>query len=186
MTNFSYNRDIPDGPHNPSTDQPLMKTNTNSTDDLINVDHVSFGQTDGGYHRSIHLINQAINPSPSANAIQVFSKTATSPASRQLFFEDTSGNVAQLTGALASANGYVWLSGMLIQWGNVPIGTATATFPIPFPNSCLNVQLTAGISGATSTGLSLYVNSITAANFKIFVTGTVTGYGPYYWTAIGY
>lgn len=50
MSLFTYNRDIPDAPNNPSNDQPKMKTNTNSTDDLIAVDHVSFNDTPGGTH----------------------------------------------------------------------------------------------------------------------------------------
>ncbi len=53
MPLFSYNRDIPDGPNNPSVDQPKMKINTNSTDDLIDVDHFSFDESNGGYHRQV-------------------------------------------------------------------------------------------------------------------------------------
>lgn len=39
---ISYNRDIPDGPNNPSNDQPKMKTNTNSIDDWTAIDHIKF------------------------------------------------------------------------------------------------------------------------------------------------
>jgi hypothetical protein len=42
----SYNLNIPDGPNNPSNDQPKMKTNTNAIQTLISVDHVGFN-TDG-------------------------------------------------------------------------------------------------------------------------------------------
>jgi hypothetical protein len=55
MPLFSYNRDIPDGPNNPSVDQPKMKINTNSTDDLIDVDHFSFDEANGGYHRQVTI-----------------------------------------------------------------------------------------------------------------------------------
>lgn len=47
----AYNRDIPDTPNNPSVDQPKMKTNTNSIDDIIAVDHISFNATNGGTHK---------------------------------------------------------------------------------------------------------------------------------------
>jgi hypothetical protein len=50
MPNFVYNRDIPDAPNNPSDDQPDMKDNTNSTDDLIDEDHYSFNDNNGGLH----------------------------------------------------------------------------------------------------------------------------------------
>jgi len=55
MAIFSYNRDIPDGPNNPSVDQPNMKINTNSTDDILQVDHVSFEALDGGTHKQVTL-----------------------------------------------------------------------------------------------------------------------------------
>ena len=60
MTNFPYNRDIPDGPNNPSVDQPDMKENTNSIDELINQDHISFEQNNGGFHKTIHQPNQTV------------------------------------------------------------------------------------------------------------------------------
>lgn len=49
----TYNRDIPDGPNNPSRDQPLMKTNTNSVDDILKVDHVSFNTANSGFHKQV-------------------------------------------------------------------------------------------------------------------------------------
>lgn len=48
---ISYNRDIPDGPNNPSNDQPKMKTNTNSIDDWTAVDHIKFENSPAGAHR---------------------------------------------------------------------------------------------------------------------------------------
>lgn len=52
MSTFTYNRDIPFADNDPSDDQPLMQTNTNSTDDIIDVDHYSFETSNlDGWHR---------------------------------------------------------------------------------------------------------------------------------------
>jgi hypothetical protein len=58
MTSFTYTNGVPDGPDNPSTDQPNMKTNTNSISGLIAVDHVGFNSigpsgTGGGQHLQV-------------------------------------------------------------------------------------------------------------------------------------
>ena len=55
MTNYAYTRDIPAANHNPSVDQPDMKTNTNSTGSLIGEDHYTFGVANGGFHKQIRL-----------------------------------------------------------------------------------------------------------------------------------
>lgn len=55
MTNYTYKRDIPDGPNNPSVDQPNMKINTNSIDSIIAEDHYSFGVNDGGLHKQVRM-----------------------------------------------------------------------------------------------------------------------------------
>jgi hypothetical protein len=55
----NYNLNIPDGPNNPSDDQPLMKENTNSIQTLISVDHVGFNSSGnppngvGGHHLQV-------------------------------------------------------------------------------------------------------------------------------------
>jgi hypothetical protein len=51
MSIFDYTRDIPDAPNNPSNDQPKMKINNNSVEDLIAVDHVTFRASPGGTHK---------------------------------------------------------------------------------------------------------------------------------------
>ena len=50
---FTYNLNIPFAPNNPSADQPLMETNTNSINNLLAVDHVSFNTLGGGQHLQV-------------------------------------------------------------------------------------------------------------------------------------
>ncbi len=55
----AYNLGIPDGPNNPSNDQPKMKTNTDAIQTLISVDHVGFNTNGtapngvGGHHLQV-------------------------------------------------------------------------------------------------------------------------------------
>lgn len=98
-----------------------------------------------------------------------------------------------------TTNGYQVLpSGLIMQWGTHPTAVAnyqvgTITFPIPFPNACLNVT----ISGKTPyyAGGAAYENGIkvngnpTTTLFQFYVNwaGSQAG-GAFYptWFAIGY
>src|ERR1041385_3031271 len=123
---FTYNRDIPDGPNNPSVDQPKMKTNTNSTDDLIAVDHVSFNLSSGGYHTVIHQTLQGSDPAAIPSINQMYSKdytpdTTGGTADTQLFSMTGDGIISQLSGYQTTdiRNGWQWIGGILLQWGCV-------------------------------------------------------------------
>ncbi len=97
------------------------------------------------------------------------------------------------------ANGYITLAnGLILQWGThlTPMANysvSTVTFPIPFPNACFNVQLTARAIYPTGGGATLE-NGIklngapTTTNFSVYVnwSGNQAG-APIYpvWFAIG-
>ncbi len=59
MTFQTYNLGVPNPPNRPSSDVPLMQTNTNAIPPLVNIDHFSFNNTLGGYHKQVHLVNEA-------------------------------------------------------------------------------------------------------------------------------
>lgn len=50
MTDFKYTLNIPNGPNNPSNDQPIMQTNNNSNALIWDVDHYGFNNINGGLH----------------------------------------------------------------------------------------------------------------------------------------
>ena len=52
---ITYTRDIPDAPNNPSVDQGPMKTNTNSIDTLVAVDHYTFADIPSGTHKQVTI-----------------------------------------------------------------------------------------------------------------------------------
>lgn len=77
-----------------------------------------------------------------------------------------------------TTNGYQKLpGGLIIQWG-LGNSESTVTFPIAFPNACLNVTL----GGKGGYYENQFVGAIT--NTTVYLGG---GYGPpCYWMAIGY
>lgn len=205
MATYAYNRDIPESTNDPSVDQPNMKINTNSIDDLISEDHVSFGVANGGYHKVIREITQGANPATIAGVNQIFSKSYTPDTTggvpdTQLFAKTGLGGVSQLTGNFASTDGWQWLGGTLIQWGTVvsAIGnntTGSVTFKdrvvgaIPFPTNCFCVFATLTSAGGTPTGpgsVSIRTNLLSNTGFSWRgQTVSVSPFTGFFWVAIG-
>lgn len=69
---FTYTRDIPFENNNPSNDQPNMKTNTNSIDNLLQIDHVSFNQVTSGQHLHVTFPTSQSVPTLSTGATQIY------------------------------------------------------------------------------------------------------------------
>lgn len=191
MTNVPYNRNIPFATNNPSEDQPRMQENTNSLEDLIQIDHVGFGETQGGYHKDIRQPFRVGDPAAVLNVGQVYVKNVTenSATDTQLFFRTGNGGVSQLTGSSNAVNGFQHLGGVIIQWGRqaVPTPGGTVTYQIPFPTSVLNIQLTLELSTLTATNQSILINSLTPPNATDFqYISTATGATVFVnWVAIG-
>lgn len=86
-----------------------------------------------------------------------------------------------------STNGYyIFPGGLIIQWGvsTGQVSVSTVTFPIPFPNACLNVQATAGKGDYLSTGeKNVAVDDFTTTSFSIRAESNER---PPTWLAIGY
>jgi hypothetical protein len=99
-----------------------------------------------------------------------------------------------------TTNGYQKLpGGLIIQWGTengytTGSSTATTSFPIAFPNACLNVTATGWGFGDASGQASATVNpvSIYAASGSVSTTGltwimqNLTNLNGFHWLAIGY
>ncbi len=197
-----YNLNIPNGPDNPSADQPLMQTNTNSINQLIGVDHQSFSGTNAGWHTIIHQAIQVSNPSPVSGVTQIFSKNYTPDSTvtttgSQLFLTNSGGTI-QLSGTQQTSEGWAWVGGILIQWGQVLSTSATGNLifrdrvsgAIPFPNNCFMVQATVsyGTLPPTSSIAEVYINrsTISRIGFTWALNATVPSqFGGFYWFAVG-
>lgn len=180
MPNFTYNRDIPDGPNNPSNDQPPMKVNTNAIDDLINVDHYSFNDNNGGLHKQVQLVDLTLIPAGlGANTGTLYTKLATSSGISQesdIFYSpDATSNEYQLTrtitgnfasfsalGAFGTVTagytmtaGWTFLpGGMLFQYGNVTraAGISPSTIVVTFPVTFSTSNIVVSITAISRIG----------------------------------
>lgn len=148
--NLNYNQNIPGSQNNPSDDQPLMRTNTNSTRTWVTIDHHGFKDNLGGYHTIIHQDNgtptrtidriTGINtniPAAISGIHQLFSALVTTPDGSDTQLISVTGNQApgqfsQLTGNHASSEGWGWFSGLLVQWGGVVTGLNNTTNSVVF------------------------------------------------------
>lgn len=203
MTLFPYNRDIPDGPHNPSTDQPDMKENTNSIDDLLQVDHYSFEDPNGGWHQQVTLpILAVIPPGRPASSGTLYTKTGS-----QLYYTpDASGFEVQMTRAIVASSGtfanntnyatnangtfnggWTFLpGGLLLQYGTITTpkdgSTGTATFPIAFTGIPFSITTSIGRTPFSSSAQFFYVGALSSTGFTFSNT---TNTNTIYWMAIG-
>jgi len=72
---ISYTTGIPAASHNPSTDQPNMKTNNDNIKSIIAVDHATFDASNSGTHNHVTFTSAQSDPSLSASQTQVYPKT---------------------------------------------------------------------------------------------------------------
>jgi hypothetical protein len=158
---LSFNQNVPNGPDDPSDDQPIMLVNSQSTNTWPTIDHFGFNDIQGGYHKIIHQPTNAssltrsgvgavyTNPVASiANVNQiiagVYTTDATVSSTDTQLFSLTGNNVlAQLTGFNTAdlADGWCWVGGVLIQWG-------TVSFPSDGSHSTHSVTFKDRVSGA--------------------------------------
>jgi|TARA_R110000868_G_scaffold11599_2_gene56661 hypothetical protein len=200
MPNYTYITNIPASSNNPSADQPNMQINTNSIDDIIEVDHFSFNDNLGGYHKQVNLVNSVANPgTPAGVGSVLFSK------SNDWYFQNASLglNAIQMTNAAyfpiqAINGGRTFLpGGMIMQWGFVVAGgtfsnfdTGAVVFPVAFPTIVINVLTTPGYGGAQPTSTSGMVvsikNPVPNSGFTWAVNTGSSAYNTFYWQALGY
>lgn len=207
-----FNRNRPTAGEKLSNSQPLIRDNFNSSDDTFGVDHYAFSDTtaNNGRHKDIHIVKRVGDPAAVVGTGIIFSKDYTpnstgATVDQQLFTESGSGKISQLTGYSTSSvtNGWQWVGGILIQWGQVTFAgnlahaTSTVTFKdrvvgaIPFPNNIFIVNGTLQVASSTETVASniLAIRSFSKTQFVwVFNSSSSTGstkYPGFYWTAIG-
>lgn len=89
-----------------------------------------------------------------------------------------------------TTNGYVKLpGGLILQWGTGNTGGSSAisvTFPVAFPNACLNGHATVNLSGNPNAFMS--VSTPTASAMTVQSSTTTGGQMniPFFWFAIGH
>lgn len=223
--NLPYDPTVPVPSNDPGDDVNSMQSNTGSIGTWAGIDHYGYSNNSGGYHKLIHQPNQTVggqavwipNNVGIRAAIQATKITGIQQTFPLLYTPDTTGGVqdtqlftmtgrggiSQLTGNLATSDGWNWLGGILIQWGTVSVtpGAWPTTNQIkifkdrslgciPFPNSCFSI-VTNFIGPSSGTNSDRATISIVAKSSTQFTwvfcpssssTATFTGF---YWIAIG-
>ena len=188
---ITYTRDIPDPRHNPSQDVGGMKQNTNSIDDIIDVDHYSFNDTVfSGLHKQIRFVTQAAPPT-ALGQLALYSKLTGGSSQLFLIRDNVAGTEVALTpnpgvigNMLSAQNGYSWLPGnVLLQWGFDVIaafGNTVINFSVSF--SALWLPIIVVTSGSNLSSVDLSIIARAQGNFTIHNPG---GSLQAFWMAIG-
>jgi hypothetical protein len=93
-----------------------------------------------------------------------------------------------------STNGYqIMPNGLIMQWGKIDnidfnqTNQGPYTFPVAFPNNCLNIVTTIIYDTAINGVWNANVNTVTLSSFRVYGDyDSGTGTAPIYWQAIGY
>jgi hypothetical protein len=192
---ISYTLGIPDGPNNPSNDQPNMKNNNDAIDAYVSVDHVGFNNNNSGYHTLIHQIPRSTDPSPINGINQVYAKNVLLNAvtDTQLFNMTGLGIIRQLTGGnaaqfVSATNGYQYIGGILVQWGTVTNAVSRSetvvALPISFPNNNLGVFTNLQKLTSQSDVDTVYAVKFTNSQFRYYNT-SASSTRTFNWIAIG-
>lgn len=224
---MTYLPNIPQPTDNLSVSQGNIQGNFAQSNTLFSIDHLPFtdASDEQGYHLLLHqgagLANPVSGPTFRTKTLdngtldnfpgsiskvnQLFPANYTpvymagnGPTDTQLFTKTGNGTVFQLTGNQISAQGWAWIGGLLLQWGQVtglsgswPTTQQTVTFKtrgasnIQFPNNCYNV-VTNFIGPTSSSTGEVIINSINATTFVWQFTGSASAaFAGFYWSAIG-
>lgn len=190
---ISYNINIPNGPNSPSADQPLMQSNTNAINQLINVDHYSFrtsSSTPGansGTHKQVSLKNESAPGIPSGSNGVLFANLANGQS--YPFWQNGAGTFPLFGQNSIAANGYTTLpGGVIFQWGSIigaPISNgASVTFPLTFPGSLFSITLGPASNSTNDKTISITTGSQSTSGFTVKTSGSSL-FQTLYWMAIG-
>jgi hypothetical protein len=202
---FIYTDTTPGAAEVLANSQPLMLANAKYLESNIGKDHnftSNTSNTNDGYHKVIHFVNQLMDPFSIASTGQFYTKTLN--GNQQLVFMNSAGNVQQLTTfpstvlttaefgtntnyppAVTNQNGgWTYLpGGLILQYGSMVAtgNNTTIVFPIAFSSGLYSLVTT--LSQTSSGGISYGVSTQTTTGF-IF-TKNSTGTGTFFWQAIG-
>lgn len=183
MTLNAFTIGIPDGPNNPSQDQPKMKINNDSIERIIREDHYGFNDNLGGYHNVIHQPEVLANIAPVAilGIGQTYVKTIA--GDQELFYKSGGDVETQLTagpGKVVAAVNFSALGAVIILGNTInvtsvvrnSIGNYTVNFTTALSNAGYFFSI---CSDATPPSLAGKLGLSSTADFTIGVRNTNTG-----------
>lgn len=189
MPNVTYFPGIPNGPNNPSDDQPNMKINNDANATLWSTgDLFGFNNNRGARHKQVTLTNEA---SPTIDVTQgdaILSSQSALSESWPVWTHSGSASTFMMTSATNNGpNGFASLpGGMLIQWGIIPTpisGSNPVVFPKVFAFIPFTVQLTIERAAANVDGVVILTGTVATTGFT--AVSPTAGSANIYWLAIG-
>jgi hypothetical protein len=192
--------DIPLAPQRIKDSQPLIRQNFIEIDNLIDVDHYTFGSPTAGEHKKVTLPDQGLAPAFPAGDVGLFARIPTAPyvqtGVNEIFLNRSDGNKIPFSAAEFNNPGWSYLpSGILLKWGNATInGAGTVIFPaaaniaafsLP-PFAIFFTPITVG--GDPDGFVSLNIVGLTNLSFNVFCSSrTFPGAAnvPFLYFAIG-
>lgn len=181
-----------------------IRNNLDGTFETLGVDHINNngapGSQPAGYHTLVHQVSQT-SVSTLTNYNQIFSgipgtlvvNSNTTPSipsngDTQLYSLSSAGVLSQLTGNVANANGYVWVGGILFQWGTIASTSSnpSVSFSPAFPNNLFSVQVTRTHNNTSpGSSFSYWVNTASYTNTGFQIINNDGHTWSYNWLAIG-
>lgn len=212
MATFNYVTDIPAQNDDPSQDAPNMRINTNSTAQILAVNHFGFSVANGGKHQLAEFPAQVALPAGLVNGEGTLYAKTTSPGSQtQLFYSpDDTGDEYILTrtrtnqfatfGTNTNFSGTIFggwsflpgqTTGMILQYGKATTsGTGdpncTVTLPVSYNSAPFSINLTVVDTSGSRFFIEVFDSSTT--QFRATVrneNGNPVSGRSFYWQAIG-
>jgi len=201
---FTFYTTIPNAPNDPADDQPKMLQNNIAISNLIGIDHVNFNNVNAGYHKVVHLLNNAGTPAPLAGYGEVYSNTISSIISdTALYYQTGTGLNIQMTvngvpnplsttaGPPTQNRGWSFLpGGLILNYGNIvdlpPLTSQAVVYLQPYQVAA-PYMLTFGyaITGSTTTYSVWLDNAASNSKTGFNIKATVPLNNVVYWCAIG-
>ncbi len=177
MPLFPFDTSVPAANDDPSSDQPDMLTNNQSTSSIIGTDHITFNLNNGGQHKAI-TFNQDASYAPVGFPVsppQLFTAISTGGIPELVYYSGTAAQSANQYTAGSSGSTFLF-AGFIIKWGVATLGAGlsnTVTFAslglANFPNNCYNVTANVHTSTVTpdTTTLTVQTRNFTPAQFQV-------------------
>lgn len=209
MPLFTYTTNIPATNNNPSTDQPDMKINTNSTNSILGVDLYSFNNSNGGWHKQVTLPIPSPFVMPPSKAAQSTIYTNTAGQTQLFATTDAGGKAYQLTRFIdasfaefgadvaltpvaggSGSGGWTFLpGGLLLQYGfctnDAVSGGDAYNFPVQFTSTPFSVVATAQVNDNNSYFTVVETFSNTSFTVVVKDSGGSSKARSFSWIAIG-
>lgn len=187
---------IPGANNDPADDQPLMQSNFANIFGFLDVDHITPGATNDGYHQQIHLLNQSAPGLGTANG--VLYANAIGGVSYPIWQNAVSSVLPLISPVTANVSGSTTIpGGIVLKWGQFALPASSSSSGVVsfgtsggnFPTACYNVQLTlvtktTGTSASNNT-ISVREASTGPTGFTYDFNGNSGSFTFFNWFAIG-